>query len=224
MFRFTFFVSIFFFLFSFSQNKYKNDQREGYWEGYYETGQLRYSGFFENGKEKGVFKYYYKSGNLEKELLYITPGIYAKAKMYYSNKLIKALGEYCLKQRCGTWEYFNDIGKIICKENYKNGVLDGDYIIYFDGILTDFHTYKNNKKNGISKSFFLSGNIKIISNYFNNKLNGEYVAFSEDGKMIQKGNYINGFREGEWYIYNEKKIINYKNGKIINTYSLYDKN
>ena len=60
--------SIFFF-FSFiqlfSQNQYsEGGQRDGLWKGYYDNGQLRYEGVFNDGKETGVFKYYYKRVNL----------------------------------------------------------------------------------------------------------------------------------------------------------------
>ena len=218
MFRVYFFVLFFVFFYGLSQNQYNdNGDRQGLWIGYYDSGELKYKGYFDNGKEKGVFKYYYKSGNLEKELQYITPGAYAKVRIYYSNRMIKAFGEYCFKKRCGCWEYFNDSGKIIYKENYENGMLEGDFFVYFEGLLIDLYTYKNDKKNGMAKSFFLSGKVKIISHYINNKLHGEYSVFSKEGKLVEKGNYVDGFRDGKWYIYNEmEKFVNYKNGKIIN--------
>ncbi len=189
--------SIFFF-FSFiqlfSQNQYsEGGQRDGLWKGYYDNGQLRYEGVFNDGKETGVFKYYYKSGNLEKELLYIEDGVHAKVRFYYSNKNIKTLGEYCLKIRCGKWEYFDDFGNIIMIENYKDGFLNGPCFIYFGGFLSDMYNYEDGKKNGISKSFFPTGEVKTIKNYLNDQLHGKYELFSKEGKLIEKLNYIHGF-------------------------------
>jgi len=187
---------IFFIFFnqSFSQNNYnENGNREGVWVDYYNNGQLRYKGVFNDGKEIGIFKYYYKSGNLEKELLYIEDGVRAKVRVYYSNKSIKALGDYCVKKRCGTWDYFDDLGNIIIRENYKNGLLNGAYFIFFDGALTDVYNYENGKKNGISKKFFPSGKVQIIKNYLNDKLHGRYELFNKKGKMIEVRNYSNGF-------------------------------
>ena len=189
-----FVLLLFCFLQSFSQNQYsENGNRDGLWKGYYETGELRYEGVFQEGKETGIFKYYYKSGNLEKELLYIENGVRAKVRIYYSNKNIKTLGEYYLKKRCGTWEYFDDVGNIIIRENYENDLLNGPYFIFFDGILTDIYNYKNGKKNGMSKSFFSTGQVKIIKNYLNDKLHGPYDLFDKEGKLIQRVNYSNGF-------------------------------
>ncbi len=180
---------------SFSQNEYsKNGERHGAWKGHYENGQLRYEGVFNEGKETGLFKYYYNSGNLEKELLYIKDGVYAKVRIYYSNKKIKTLGEYCSKKRCGTWEYFDPLGNIVIRENYQNDILNGDYFVFLDGVLSDFYNYQNGKKNGLSKSFFSTGEVRVIKNYLNDKLHGEYEVFSKQGKLIEKFNYVNGFK------------------------------
>lgn len=184
----------FIFLQSFSQNQYSdNGNRDGLWEGYYETGELRYSGVFQEGKETGVFKYYYKSGNLEKELLYIENGIRAKVRIYYSNKNIKTLGEYCFKNRCGAWEYFDDLGNIVIRENYKNDLLNGPCFIYFNNALSDINNYINGKKNGVSKVFFSTGQVKVIKNYLDDKLHGSYELFNKEGLIIEKLNYSNGF-------------------------------
>jgi len=193
MYRFFFIISLFFFQ-SFSQNQYsENGNRDGLWRGYYESGELKYEGSFDDGIEVGLFKYYYKSGNLEKELFYIESGLRARVRIYYSNKNIKTMGEYCLKKRCGTWEYFDDLGNIILKENYIDDVLNGSYFLYLNGKLSDVYNYKDGKKNGLAKSFFLSGKIKNIKNYKNDKLDGKYEIYNEKGELIEKLNYTNGY-------------------------------
>ena len=163
MYRFFLILNLLFFQ-SFSQNQYsENGNRDGLWRGYYESGELKYEGSFDDGTEVGLFKYYYKSGNLEKELFYIESGVRALVRIYYSNKNIKTMGEYCLKKRCGTWEYFDDLGNIILKENYMDDILNGPYFVYLNGKLSDVYNYKDGKKNGFAKSFFLSGKINTPS-------------------------------------------------------------
>ena len=49
------------------------------------------------------------------------------------------------------------------------------------------------KKNGLAKSFFPSGKIKILKNYLNDKLHGSYEVFNKKGELIDKLNYSNGF-------------------------------
>ena len=191
MFRF---IYLFIFFQSFSQNQYlENGNRNGPWKGYYDSGQIRYEGTFDDGKEIGFFKYYYRSGNLEKEFFYTQSGVRAQVRIYYSDRKIKTIGEYCSKKRCGTWEYFDNLGNIILKENYIDDVLNGSYFVYFEGNLTHTFLYKNGKKNGLAKSFFATGQIKILKNYLNNKLHGSYEFFNKKGELIDKLNYSNGF-------------------------------
>jgi len=57
------------------------------------------------------------------------------------------------------------------------------------------YTYKNGKKNGISKSFFFNGQVKSIKNYFNDKLHGQFELFNKRGELIESLNYKNGFLE-----------------------------
>ena len=191
MFRF---IYLFIFFQSFSQNQYlENGNRNGTWKGYYDCGQIRYEGTFDDGKEIGLFKYYYRSGNLEKEFFYTQNGVQAQVRIYYSDRKIKTIGEYCSKKRCGTWEYFDNLGNIILKENYVDDVLNGSYFVYFEGSLAHTYIYINGKKNGLAKSFFASGQIKILKNYLNDKLHGSYEVFNKKGELIDKLNYSNGF-------------------------------
>ena len=191
MFRF---IYLFIFFQSFSQNQYlENGNRNGTWKGYYDSGQIRYEGTFDDGKEIGLFKYYYRSGNLEKEFFYTQSGVQAQVRIFYSNRKIKTIGEYCSKKRCGTWEYFDNLGNIILKENYVDDVLNGSYFVYFEGNLAHTYIYINGKKNGLAKSFFATGQIKILKNYLNNKLHGSYEVFNKKGELIDKLNYSNGF-------------------------------
>lgn len=216
-------IYFFYFLFLgliFSQNNYdSNSQKTGYWVGYYDSGELRYEGYFESGQEIGYFKYYYKSGNIDTELFYITPGVESKARIYYSSGHIKALGKYCNKKRCGLWEYFDNKGNLISKENYLNNLLDGDVMFYFKGNVIKAFEYKFGQKNGKYFEFYDSGTIKILSFFVDDKLDGEFSFFDENGLLLERGFYNEGFREGEWVIYqfDKENISNfYKNGQLIN--------
>lgn len=221
MFRLIFCCFFVFFHMIFSQNNYNDSlQKTGYWVGYYDSGELRYEGYFENGKEIGYFKYYYKSGNLDTELLYTIPGIQSEARIYYSNGYIKALGNYCDKKRCGLWEYFDDKGNILSKENYLNDLLEGDVVFYFGGtgVVMESYEYKNGKKNGQAFEFYESGAVKILTFYVDDKIEGEFSVFDRKGILMESGFYNEGFREGEWIIYQGDKknsSVFYKNGQLI---------
>ena len=62
-------IYFFYFLFLgiiFSQNNYdSNSQKTGYWVGYYDSGELRYEGYFESGKYNGLGRYIFKNGKIK---------------------------------------------------------------------------------------------------------------------------------------------------------------
>ncbi len=46
------------------KGNYVDGNRHGYWEGYYENGKLKYKGNYVDGKEHGYWESYYYNGNL----------------------------------------------------------------------------------------------------------------------------------------------------------------
>ena len=49
----------------------ENGERHGYWEPYYNNGQLMYKGNFVNGKQHGYWESYYDNGALKNKTYYI---------------------------------------------------------------------------------------------------------------------------------------------------------
>jgi len=80
--------------------------------------------------------------------------------------------------RDGYYYRFNAKGDTIEKVTYKNGMIDGQRII--------FHN---------------NGNISIVENYTANVYNGPYQSFYEDGAPRQLGAFRNGNFEGELKTY-----------------------
>jgi antitoxin component YwqK of YwqJK toxin-antitoxin module len=70
-------------------------------------------------------------------------------------------------------------------QNYKDGLLEGDVIEYYD--------YKKLK-------------IKIITPYINNMINGIVKKYDENGNLIESIEYVNGEKNGKHDIYFYKRI------------------
>jgi antitoxin component YwqK of YwqJK toxin-antitoxin module len=49
----------------------ENNQRHGYWEGYYSNGQLECKGNYVNGNQHGYWERYYSNGKLKNKTYYI---------------------------------------------------------------------------------------------------------------------------------------------------------
>ena len=182
----------------------KKNERTGVWEKYYQNKRIRYTGQFKNGKEIGEFKFYDSTSSKNPVIV----------KTFYNNSdsvfvqfftlqgEVKTEGFLNNKKRVGVWKYFNQNGKVISKENYEDGVLQGEQFVYYpDGQLTAISRYKNGSLEGIS-SKFSSKNILIEEiTYANNVPNGLAKYFELNGNLKETGFYKNGKRDGKWEYY-----------------------
>jgi len=70
----------------------------------------------------------------------------------------------------------------------RNGVANGFVTLYDNdssGTVNSIHTYKNDKKNGVSKSFYKSGKLFKLSNYKNDILTDKVYYFEENGDTMK---------------------------------------
>lgn len=90
-------------------------------------------------------------------------------------------GEFLNNVRNGLWTSKNIKGNIIRKANYKNGLLDGTFeLFYFDG------------------------KPKVSALFKDGLPTGEWVFKNNKGKVIKKGNYLNGKPINQWEIFDKK--------------------
>lgn len=82
------------------------------------------------------------------------------------------------EQFFGIVSYFYKNGKISKKEEYEDGLLDGDYFEYFE-----------------------KGEVKAMGSYTEGKKDGVWKFFTKSGKIKQKGKYRDGQKVGVWKTY-----------------------
>ena len=58
-----------------------------------------------------------------------------------------AMGKYVNQKRDSTWWTFNDHKEVVSQENYKNGKLDGETIVYYPANPRDQEVKKNGNIN-----------------------------------------------------------------------------
>ena len=113
---------------------------------------------------------------------------------------------------------------------YKNGVLRGEQIFYyesgqiqevrnfdnngsFSGAYKSYHEtgklksegqYVNGSMNGKWKYFYRTGNIKEIVHFRDNVENGPFIEYYENGKISAEGTYVNELEHGVLKKYNDK--------------------
>jgi antitoxin component YwqK of YwqJK toxin-antitoxin module len=81
------------------------------------------------------------------------------------------------------------------------------------------YMYAKNNLNGLSKSFYDSGQIKAEGSFKEAKEDGEWKYFYENGKIKESGPFVNGIKTGIWTLYNDQgdgeKTQEFKDGILV---------
>jgi antitoxin component YwqK of YwqJK toxin-antitoxin module len=96
--------------------------KNGDFKSYFPEGQLKVSGFVEQGKRVGVWISYFPNGNKQSENNYVNGMLSGKTVVLYSNGQIMYIGYYNNGAPDGEWLYYDETGKMTKHLNYKGGV------------------------------------------------------------------------------------------------------
>lgn len=186
--------------------------RHGLWQKKFPgTDQLRYEGTFEHGKEVGTFKFYcedckktpmvvqeFKANSSISEVKYYT----VKGKLVSEGKLDG-------KERVGEWLFYpKNSTKVMSREFYKNGKLDGLKTTYYlNQAVTEEITYVNGLKEGPNNYYSPEGVLLKKLQYRNDLLVGPAFYYDAGGNLSIEGNYKNDKKHGLWKYYKNGKVV-----------------
>jgi antitoxin component YwqK of YwqJK toxin-antitoxin module len=93
----------------------------------------------------------------------------------------------------GSWKHFKN-NALIVECTYREGILDGDYIEYYEG-----------------------GGKKSVRHFDNGKPEGKFIDYAPDGKIEKEVNFKDGLQDGAEITYdregNVRSSVNYSDGK-----------
>ena len=173
---------------------------------------MRYEGTFEHGKEVGAFKFYDKKGGHPTAIKEYTKGEELFDVIFYTTEGKKVSeGKMQNRSREGKWVYYHQDGtSIMTEEMYKNNVLEGERIVYFEsGAVAQRITYVSGKENGTETHYSEKGTITKTYTHVDGKLEGPVKLYDLDGTLLREGNYKDNKKHGTWKYY--------KNGKLEKT-------
>jgi antitoxin component YwqK of YwqJK toxin-antitoxin module len=187
-----------------------NNKNHGPWHKFYEgSKQLRYEGTFEHGKEVGIFKFYDKTGGHPTGVKIYTDGNELLEVIFYTTAG-KKVSEGKMKQRSreGKWIYYHKDGKrIMTEEVYKNNLLEGDRVVYFEnGAIAQRMTYVEGKENGTETHYSEKGVTVKTYTHVDGKLHGPVKLYGLDGTIMREGNYKDNKKHGTWKYYTNGKL------------------
>ncbi|MBN2776790.1 MAG: hypothetical protein JXR36_04065 [Bacteroidales bacterium] len=196
-----------------------NKKKQGKWVKYYDSGKIKYKGYFVNDQPTGTFMFYHTNGKIKSLMNYDDNG-FATTEIYWKNGNDAAKGQYNdKKERIGKWEIFFEDGSLASIINYNDsGKAHGEVIMYYPGTTRKvLHcNYKEGKKHGYYEKFFQSGLKQEEGPYENNLKEGMWKHYSPEGIIEEQGMYKEGKREGDWIVFTEEKgldTVNYKMGR-----------
>lgn len=201
----------------------KEGRKQGLWEKKYDDGHIRYKGHFMDDKPFGVFKNYYDEGDsLEALRIYATDGQTAYAHLFYPTGALQAEGKYIGEKKDSIWKFYDDLQRLIRKDQYKNGKQEGKSVVFYpdDGNVLEIKNWKNDSANGPFQQYYDGGGIMEEGTYVHGKLEDTLFIYFLNGKVARKGRYLNDMHEGMWVDYNDdgepKDTLIYHRGKCLN--------
>ncbi len=173
-------------------------------EYHFVDGKTSAKGMIKNGKPHGLWKYYFKNGNVAKTYLYEEGEFLYQVEGYEMDGQLKSKLEKIGKEIHGT-------------SYYKSGKLNSQSIKdTLDNFLLRTKYSKYHENGQLRKTYTIYGIMDSRIGYNH----GQYTEYDEEGKVISKGKYYWGAKVGKWLEYNKKdktsskvKYTNFKTKK-----------
>ena len=199
--------------------------KQGNWKYFWDNGNLKMEGTYQNDKKNGFFKNYDENGNflsVEKyendKLIENAPEIKVldKKTAYYSNGKPSITATYYKGKPEGIRREFDTNGVILRGYLFENGIMS------YEGI-TDL----NGKRQGKWIEYYETGEIRSEGEYLNSAPVGDWKFYFQDKTIEIVGSYNRkGQKTGEWKCYypdgKPLMIENYEDGKLEGFFVEYD--
>ncbi len=135
----------------------QNGKPEGHWIAYHHNGQKAREGNYKNGLEEGVFIEYDEYGHIACSYTFSKGKLEGPYEQYFfSNShegktLIKARGNYRNNKKHGHECIYDEVGRIINRRWYENGLIMDDTIMAQNGIFYIYGDISDNDNNPVVK-------------------------------------------------------------------------
>ncbi len=190
--------------------------RDGSWTTYYKNGETKAEGTYENGIKTGVWKYYHPNGQPEQTGKYDSKGrltgewlwYYASGNILREEIFIKGLAD-------GPMTEYDEEGNIIARGEYIEGLEEGPWVYQY-GDFREEGNYSYGYRNGDWKYYDTTGRLLFEGEFIDNNPNGKHLYYWDNGKIKDEINYLMGMKNGDWKKYNYDGslflVISFENG------------
>jgi len=206
---------------SMAQTVDEKGRKQGYWRKKDEgTGKLIYEGTFKDDQPVGKFIYYYPNDSVRAQVFFRNGSAASYAKLFHPGTGKRmAEGKYASKEvKDSIWNYYDESGVLLSKENYALGKKDGVSTVYLpDGTVSEEKSFRNGVEDGPHKQYFEGKRIKSNTVYKAGKMEGRSVYYFPNGVEAAAGYYRDGKKNGAWIYRNSQGQVTdkelFKNGE-----------
>jgi len=192
--------------------------KQGVWKEYYETGEPRSEGKYENGVRVGEWKFFFRNGKTDQKGKYIKGKPEGEWKWFHENGNPRREETYSKGKEDGPSIEYNDTGLVVAKGEYIEGEKEGLWTYQY-GDFKEEGSYRDGLQEGEWKSWYGNGELSFEGKFANGLEDGKHTWYYDNGKVREEGKYILGSREGVWKKYDPEGIeaieITYENNKEI---------
>lgn len=172
--------------------------REGEWNYYYDDGEVKSEGLYENNRQIGEWKFLFKGGNPEQIGNFNRGVLDGKWQWFYPSGKPLRVENFENGKKSGLFLEFSDKGDTVTAGNYAEGEMVGYWKTTYGDVLEQ-GSYVSDNKDGLWKSFYPNGVLMYQGNYIQGNPDGKHVYYYEDGKIQEEQTYVNGIKEKNWY-------------------------
>lgn len=226
----------------------------GKWDFFNSDGQLTVNAEFDNdGKRHHKWVWYYTNGTIKETAQYVHGKLEGDNHLFHENSKKYIVSFFKNDALDGVYKVYNEYGALTQKKHFKQGMLHGKYLAYFQvgEELVEFDIdYKNDSIYNVAKEFYadgtlfqesfyekgilqqvkkyqFDGNLYSVTDYANGKLNGPFKKYHTNGKLAESGQNLNDENDGAWKTYhrngNIENEFTYEKGKLHGLFKSYDK-
>ncbi len=189
---------------------------QGEWELYYDNGEIRAKGDYQNSLRTGDWVFYHLNGKIESEGKYAEGLPQGQWKWFYENGTSRRKDYYRRGKEDGESIEMDPEGNIISQGQYLGGYKDGEWF-YHVGDHTEKGAYIDGEKDGNWIYQYENGKLSFEGEYIRGLATGKHKWYYPNGQVKKQGKYTSGVRVGTWEKFDEDGLkvleVKYKQGR-----------
>ncbi|MFN2422611.1 MAG: toxin-antitoxin system YwqK family antitoxin [Cryomorphaceae bacterium] len=196
----------------------RNGDYQGIWKLYFESGELKAEGEFENSKRTGDWIYYHKNGETEHKAKFADGLPNGRWTWYYEDGKLRREEFFRRGKEDGTVKEYDREGNIVVQGDYISGLRDGTWFLNV-GDHTERGKYTDGERTGEWIYEYQDESVAYEGEYVAGMAVGKHKWYHPNGQVKLEGKYKSGLRVGTWRKYKEDGEltlnVKYKSGREV---------